>query len=124
MMKFAWNDIPQLTKKQLLVASTNELKTMTIQGVSTTMYGLGAMGAQWMELPMDLKDQLKLSCIQHFTVHSLQNRQAISNILYSLGLIGAIWNDFSKELIRAFHTALMEHIPSMSLQEYCNVLYG
>eukprot|EP01041_Mallomonas_annulata_P006011 gene6011-12121_t len=61
----------------------------TAQGLSNSLYGLANIGCKWVELPLEVRDEVQVACLR---LLPMLNDQSVSNIIWSLGQMQCSWN--------------------------------
>ena len=121
-MKFVWNCIPQKLRAIIIDTSRNIMYLMTVQGVSSILYGFMRMEAKWSTFSTEFQNIVINSCIEHFSKKSI-NAQNISNTVYSLGVMGAKRDKFPENFRNSLMKCINDFV-AFNNQELSNTIYG
>lgn len=99
----------------------------TVQGLSTSVYGLGMTSAPWHTLRPSTVSAIQdavLRCFDEKHIVPQHNAQAIANIMYALGFSSVSWADFPAKVQDCLMNAAVHCGPHFKVQELGNLVYG
>ncbi|RYH31161.1 hypothetical protein EON65_03345 [archaeon] len=127
-MSFPWKDLNNQLKDIWQQHAVTVFPSMVRQGVSTTIYGLACMQADWSDLHPDFQDVFQKQVIHCLHIPNLRSQlrvsQVISNIFYGLGKCKAPWQSLTTECRQTLLDAILTCSEEFGGHEVGNIAYG
>jgi len=117
----AWDSLERSFQTKLQGIIVDQCGNMTVQGLSTTIYGLGLMGVRWTYTSSDFKIK-----IQDVVLSNIMNMtdQGASNTVYGLALMGINWLEWRDINLSKLEHALIKILPKLNDQGTANMIYS